>query len=94
MKMMKIKVDIAERMINDDHEDYDVVKKTITDQSRWTTNYSVILKNNKTGQHFKTSYDQGSTESQECDPFGGDEFAEFIEVEQKEVKVLQWVPVE
>jgi len=91
---MKIKVETAERMIDGDHEDYNLVEENIISQSRWTTNFECILKNNKTGQHFSTTYGRGSTESQDCDPFGGDDVVEFIVVEQKEVKVLSWVPVE
>jgi len=89
---MKIPLKEATEIVYENHEDYKMIEEKIVDQRRWVTTWFGVFKNKVTGKHYQVCYDRGSTESQDSEPFYGEEI-EFEEVELKEVLVKQWVVV-
>lgn len=83
----------AENIVNEYHHDWESISKTIKDQSRWSTRYSGIFKKISTNKHYKVSYSKGSTENQEYQDLFYDDNIEFLEVEEREVLVKQWVAI-
>lgn len=79
--MPKIKLDkvVARRIIVDDEDGWKLIEKEIVEQRRWATLYTVVVQRLADGKFFRTSYDQGSTELQDEDPW---EYCdpEFVEV--------------
>lgn len=72
-----------------DWEDYpftDVTSEKIEDQSRWSTFYSKVVKDNRTDKLYEVLWDRGSTEYQES---SGE--ITFYEVEPKQVTVTKYV---
>jgi len=96
---MKISVEEAEMVVNEDYCDWEPVKGTeeIYDQGRWTTSFTGVFKHVPTGKHYIFDWTRGSTEcqdGQELFPFcDNDNNIEVQEVEEKEVLVKQWVAV-
>lgn len=69
----------AEQIVNEDHDDWEMIKETIKNQSRWSTHFSGVFKNITTGKYYEVGYSRGSTEQQDDDLFYTQE-VEFFEV--------------
>lgn len=81
----------AERIVNDEHNDWEVVDTTIIGKARWSIRYRGIYKYIPTEKFYRVEYSLGATELQDDQElFYGDNI-EFIEVIQYEVTVKQWV---
>jgi len=93
---MKVNKETAEDILNGDSDDWEEVKGTrrITDQRRWVTVEEAIFKNTKAGKFYRMWWEFGSTEQQDQAPFEYEDEVELREVEEREVLVKQWVPVE
>lgn len=63
----------------------------VVDNSRWSIQHEIIFEYE--GKFYRTSYSVGATEQQDEGPWEYDDTVECTEVEQKEVLVKQWVPV-
>lgn len=91
---MKLTRDEAREVIYGDHEDFEAVKGTvkIIDQGRWSTASEGVFLHKPSGKHYLLNWSQGSTESQDESPFEYSD-PDPVEVESKEVTVIEWVPV-
>lgn len=76
-----------------DHKDYETISEEIYDQSRWSIRKSGVFKRLSDGTFWTTDWAEGATEYQEERPFEYED-AEFVQVEPKEVTVIQYLPVE
>lgn len=86
----------GELIVWEDHEDFEKVKGTqeITDQRRWSTTKTAVFLQKSTGKNFRMHWSEGSTEQQDgTEMFYGDT-VELEEVEEREVTIKKWVPVE
>lgn len=92
MTTLIISKEEAEQIVNEDHENWQLISETIEGQSRWSTHYSGIFKHIPTNKHYEVSYSRGSTEQQDQDLFYEDNI-DFFEVEEKEVIVKKWVRI-
>ena len=92
---MKIKPQLARKIVYNDDDNWVKVESHIVDQSRWDTHCEYIVQHKTDGKHYSFYYSHGSTEQQDTSPFEDvTEDVEFTEVEQREVTKLEWVPVE
>jgi hypothetical protein len=71
-----------------------IVENDIIDTSRWSEIYNFTIHNTETNKYYNTTYSCGATECQYERPweYEGD-LIDVIEVEPKEVTVIQYVPV-
>ena len=91
---MKLSKEDARDMIRNGLEDWDMVQNSekIVDQRRWVTVFEAIFEHKPSGKFYSMSWEAGSTEGQDEQPFEYYE-PELIEVELKEVIVKEWKPV-
>lgn len=71
---------------------YGAIEDNITDSSRWSIYHEIIFEYE--GKYYRTSYSCGATECQDEGPWDNEDSVVCTEVEEKEVLVKQWVPVE
>ena len=91
---MKVSVEEARRVVWEDTSDWKEVKRDIVDTTRWSNIYEGIFQHLPTGKYYSVSWSQGATEMQDEGPFEYDkDDIDFIEVEQNEITVVEWVPV-
>ena len=91
---MKLTKEEGQSIVWDEHEDWEKVNDDkIIDQSRWSTVYEAVFKHKPSGKHYMLCWSQGSTETQDESPFEYSD-PDPVEVEEKEVTVKEWVPVE
>jgi hypothetical protein len=86
----------AEQIISEDHDGWRFIEKNIIEQGRWNTIFEGIYEHKESKKPYAVSWQRGSTEYQDCDPFYGEE-VEFTEMELKEVVRTEYVvasPVE
>jgi hypothetical protein len=78
----------------DDDSPWTIVENDIIDTSRWSEIYNFTIHNTETNKYYNTTYSCGATECQYERPweYEGD-LIDVIEVEPKEVTVIQYVPV-
>ena len=90
---MKLTSEEAREVVYDDHEDFETVKKEITDTSRWSIFYEGVFKHKPTEKLYWVSWSVGATEQQDERPFeyGGE--VDFVEVKPVEVVKIEYVPV-
>lgn len=71
-------------IVYDDHDDFELISKEITDTSRWSIFYENIYKRISDGKFFKTNYSEGATECQDESPYEYDDavFEEVFPVEK------------
>lgn len=71
-------------IVYDDHDDFELISKEITDTSRWSIFYENIYKRISDGKFFKTNYSEGATEHQDESPYEYDDavFEEVFPVEK------------
>lgn len=67
-------------VIGDDSEEFEVIENKVEDTSRWSIQYSVVVKRLSDGKFFASGYSVGATEQQDEQPYEYDKFAEFHEV--------------
>lgn len=90
---MKLTKEEGRDIVWGDHPDWDEQKgREIVEQGRWNTVYSAIFKHKPTGKFYELCWSQGSTEMQEEHPFEYSD-PEPVEVEEREVTVKKWMPV-
>lgn len=82
----------AENIVNENHEDWELIKEFFDSKSRWSIIYSGIFKNIPTNKHYEVSYKRGATEQQDQELFNNNKIT-FLEVEEKEVMVKKWVRI-
>lgn len=68
-------------------DEYEIVRKELTDTSRWSVHYELIIKRKSDGKLFRDYYSVGATESQDEQPWEYDE-PNFIEVFPVEKTVI------
>lgn len=85
---LKVSAETARDIVYGDHEDFEEVQCKIIDKSRWSDVYAYVGKRLSDGKFFKTTYRQGSTESQDERAFEYEKEAEFTEVFPVEKKVI------
>lgn len=71
---------------------YEAIEDEVLNNSRWSIFHRCIFKDN--GKFYRAEYSVGATECQDESPWQYDDKIECTEVELKEVKVKQWLPVE
>ena len=86
--------EIAEAIMNwEDHDEVDhfeeIGKKTITGQSRWSTYYKQIYKDNRDGTFWSLNWGRGSTEQQ----YDGPENIQFWQVVPVEKTIVVYEKV-
>ena len=91
---MKITGEEARNAVYGESETFELIQETLVDSSRWSLSYEAIIKQNETGKHYSTNYEIGATESQDEQPYEYQDEVILKEVEEREVKVKQWVAVE
>ena len=85
--------EIAEAIIKwDDHDEVDhfkeVTAKRIVDQSRWSTYYAQVYRDERDGSHWVLNWGRGSPEMQDDGP----EDVTFMRVMPVEKVVVDYVP--
>ncbi len=76
-------------IIDSNSEDFDIVLQEITDTSRWSIHYYIVVKRKSDGKFFASNYRVGATECQDERPFEYDDEAVFIEVAPvEEIKIV------
>lgn len=78
-------------LINDLNLPENAIEQTLVDSTRWSLVYEIIFEYE--GKFWKTSYSTGATEMRPESPWEYENEIECVEVTQKPVTVLQWVPV-
>lgn len=76
----------ARLLIWGDLEGFTVIKREMTDHTRWSIHYDVVVQREKDGKFFSDSYSKGATEQQDERPY---EYTEpnFTEVFPKQVTI-------
>jgi len=88
--MNKVKFD--RKFLRDDLElPYSATENNIIDSSRWSIQHKIVFAYED--KFYQAYYSKGATEMQDESPWEYEEEVECIEVELKEVKVMQWVTV-
>lgn len=82
----------AERVINDDHEEFVVIDSSIVDATRWSIIYRVVIQRKSDGKYFADTYGVGATECQDERPWEYSE-PDFEEVQKIEKTVWVYEPV-
>ena len=70
---------------------YSAISNEIIDTSRWSVYHKIVFEDN--GKFYSAIYSEGATELQDEKPWEYQDKVECIEVELKEIKVKEWVPV-
>lgn len=70
---------------------YSAIEDNIIDTTRWSEIHEIVFKMGN--KFYQTSYSCGATEMQDESPWEHENEVEITEVEQKEVLVKRWVPV-
>ncbi len=94
MAKLTIPAEEAKDIVNRDNDDWEVWTTTMVSKSRWTIKYRAICQNISASKFYEVFYNRGATESQDDEEMFYDDNVDFIEVELKEVKVMQWVTKE
>lgn len=68
------------------------IENEIIDHTRWSVVHSIVFKWTD-GKHYSASYSKGATECQDEGPWEYEDEVNCQEVELREVKVTQWMPV-
>jgi hypothetical protein len=63
-----------------------------TDHGRWSVGYTGVFQHTPTRKHYRLNWSRGATECQDESPFEYTD-PDPVEVEQREVTAIQWVPV-
>lgn len=64
------------------------------DSRRWASVHRLIFRAPDDGKAYRVTYQQPLTEHQECDIWFDDSEVKAVEVEQREVTVTKWLPIE
>lgn len=89
---MKLTSEEGRCIVFDEHGDWVSIKSPeIIETSRWSIRLTQVFRHVPTKKYYRLCWSEGATEQQDELPFEY-ETPEPIEVVQKEVKVLQWVP--
>ena len=72
---------------------YGSLEDEIIDTSRWSIHHKIVFED-KDSRKYETFYSEGATECQDESPWEYEDEIECTEVEQREVKVIKWMPVE
>lgn len=65
-----------------------------TDTHRWVSIHELVFRAPDDGKTYSVTYQQGLTEHQECDRWFDDDQIIATEVEEREVTVKRWLPIE
>jgi hypothetical protein len=81
---LKLTGEEGRRIIYEDHEDFELVRSEIVDNSRWSVVYEDVYQRLSDKKFFKTTYTKGATEMQDERPYeyGGALFYEVFLVEK------------
>lgn len=97
---MTIKVtypkEVLQELAYDEFDDnlFEIIYQNLEDSSRWSLQYEMVFKDKLTDKFYVTNYSCGATESQDESPYEyEDDFVEVIEVEPKEVTVIEYFAV-
>lgn len=90
---MNITKQEAKDIIYDDHEDWNLVEKSVIGTTRWSAMYIGYFLHSPTNTTYKLEWQEGLTESQDERPFDYTE-PELVEVVQRPKTIMVWVPVE
>jgi hypothetical protein len=71
---------------------YSAIHDEIFDTNRWSILHRCVFEMD--GKFWLTDYSEGATEMQDESPWEYEDEVECVEVEEKEVTVKKWVPVE
>ena len=83
---MEVSKEILQDLVYDPEcEEFEVIREEFEGMSRWTANYSQVLKHKETGKCYLTSYSLGATEMQDESPY---------EYEPDMIKLTEVVPYE
>lgn len=88
-----IKTFSKEYLMNELRLPYEAIRDKVIDNSRWSIFHEIVFED-RDGKHYRTTYSVGATECQDEAPWEYDDQIECTEVEQKEVTIMDWVPVE
>lgn len=66
-----------------------VILDTVHGHSRWSVSHVLIVEID--GRFYRTRYSVGATESQDESPWQDEEEVDFVEVEPKEITVIDYV---
>lgn len=80
-------------LVNELDLPWSAVEDIIADVSRWSVHHTIVFQDGD-GKYYKTNYSVGATECQDERPWDYQDTVECIEVEQRQVTVMRWVPVE
>ncbi len=78
--------EVAQNILWDDSDDFDIVLDEVTGLGRWTVNHQIVIRRKSDNKYFRDFYSIGSTESQDERPWQYDA-PNFEEVFSREKKV-------
>ena len=92
---MKLEAKEARNIVWDDHDDWDEVAGTRTEEKngRWDLLCSAVFCHKTTGKNYMLYWSAGATEMQYQEPYEYENDTAAIEVELKEKVVKAWVKV-
>lgn len=79
-EILKFNSQIARSIVNEDHEDFDVIETNLVDSSRWSLIYEVVIQRKSDGKYFHSGYSVGATEGQDERAYEYDNDPTFGEV--------------
>lgn len=77
---IKLSAEDARLAVYSDHKDFEVISREIVSERRWVLTFEVILKQESTGNYYRTYYDRGKTESQDVVAYEYEEEVTFEQV--------------
>lgn len=89
---MKFKNDWLRELVYEDHDEAEIIKDEICDNSRWSIIHDLIFKIGE--KYYRTSYSVGATECQDERPFEYGEETECIEVVPVTKTIIVYKPID
>ena len=91
---MKLTVEEATRIINDDHVLWKAeTSEEMVDHHRWSISMYRVFKHIPSGKYYGIAWMRGATEQQWQEPFEGETEVDVMEVKAVSKVVTDWVPV-
>lgn len=79
-EILKFTSEEARTIIDDDHENFEVIETNLVDSSRWSLIYEVVIQRKLDGKYFHSGYSVGATEGQDERAYEYDNDPTFGEV--------------
>ena len=87
-EVLKLTPQEGRNIVYGDTTEFKVKHEQITQQSRWTIHYEIVVERLSDGKFFKSNYRVGATEMQDEEPYQYTEHAVFVEVKPTRKTVI------